>query len=160
MIGEFSPGVTEQILYTNSVVAALSSQVKTAFKTCIPCDKAGISKEIYPVVAVIPVFLNSGFNSGDGSYIRDESGNLDVYSHGELELLSQNNILIHPMMDSYKTVVASGNTDNKALGIVLDDSGETITMGTLSDYLTVDKTKPYIEITKTAVNIKGLNQIT
>ena len=63
MIGEFSPGVTAQILYTSSVLAALSAQVKTAFKTCIPCDKAGISKEICPVVAVIPDFLNSGFSS-------------------------------------------------------------------------------------------------
>lgn len=103
--------------------------------------------------------LNSGFNSYDGSYIIDESGNLDIHAHSELQLRAENNVFIKPMMDSYKTVVASGTTDNKALGIVLDDSGETITMGTLSDYQTVDKTKPYIEITKTAVNIKGLNQI-
>lgn len=103
--------------------------------------------------------LNSGFHSSDGSYIQDNYGNLDVYGHGELRLTSDNNIQINPTIDSYKTIIASGTTDNKALGIVLDDSGETITMGTLSDYMTVDKTKPYIEITKTAVNIKGLNQI-
>ena len=107
-----------------------------------------------------PNILNSGFNSSDGSYIIDDYGNLDVYGHGELRLKSDNNIEIKPTMDSYKTIIASGSTDNKALGIVLDDGGETITMGTLSDYQTIDKTKPYIEITKTAVNIKGLNQIT
>ena len=101
-----------------------------------------------------------GLHSNSGSYIDDNYGNLDVYGHGELRLRADNNIEIKPMLDSYKTIIASGSTDNKALGIVLDDSGETITMGTLSDYQTVDKTKPYIEITKTAVNIKGLNQIT
>ncbi|MGN0966605.1 MAG: hypothetical protein ACI4OP_03310, partial [Candidatus Coprovivens sp.] len=99
--------------------------------------------------------LNSGFNSNDGSYIQDNYGNLDVYGHGELRLQSNNNIQINPTMSSYKTIIASGTTANQSLGIVLDDSGQTITMGTLSDYETVDKTKPYIEITETAVNIKG-----
>ncbi len=103
--------------------------------------------------------LNSGLNSSDGSYIIENYGNLDIYGQGELRLQANNNIQITPMYSSYKTIIASGNEANKSLGIVLDDSAETISMGTLSDYETVDKTKPYIEITKTAVNIKGLNQV-
>ena len=104
--------------------------------------------------------LDSGFNSSTGSYIIDNYGNIDINAHDSLSLYSGGNIIIAPNITSYKTVITSGNETGKSLGIVLDDSYETITMGTLSDLSgEVDKTKPYIEITKTAVNIKGLNQV-
>lgn len=105
--------------------------------------------------------LNDGLNGSYGSYIQENYGNISINAHDGLYLYSgSGDINIYPDTTSHKTAIASGNEAYKSMGIVLDDSAETITMGTIAGYSgEIDKTKPYIEITGTAVNIKGLNQI-
>ena len=87
--------------------------------------------------------LNSpGLYSTYGSYIQDNYGNIEINGSGEIELYSKKHLIY-----------------NDNFGINLTPDG--IILGTYSGSTgEIDKTKPYIEITETAVNIKGLNSIT
>ena len=83
-----------------------------------------------------------GLHSTTGSYIQDNYGNIKINGSERVETYSKKH-----------------NIYNDNFGFMLTPDG--IILGTYSGSTgEIDKTKPYIEITSTAVNIKGLNSIT
>ena len=102
----------------------------------------GITTESGSVSLSSNILNSPGLQSQYGSYLQDNYGNLEINGSEEIALYSKNHEIYN---DNFGFMVTP---DGIILGTYNGSTGE------------IDKTMPYIEITSTAVNIKGLNSIT
>ena len=102
----------------------------------------GITTENSSVELSSNVLNYPGLYSQYGSYLQDNYGNLKINGSEEIEVYSKNHEIYN---DNFGFMITP---DGIILGTYSSSTGE------------IDKTMPYIEITSTAVNIKGLNSIT